>query len=307
MFAEDANNTLWTSGGGQVVGWLNTKMFEETGDEEKSQGWTALILDTNGNGKRDAYVEPNEPVDPTKDKRYGAAFYSVAPAPDGSIWGSVLGYPGRGRPARAGRQSAGDRTGGSLRTAVQRSRQPGFSPRGMDVDRNGVVWAALASGHMASFDRRKCKGPLNGPKATGQHCPEGWTLYAEPLPQLKGVTASGSAEGELLHLGRPVRHARARQEYADRYRQRIRGPAGPEGRQVGRSACAISDRLLHEMDGRPHRQRGWRLEGPRPVEHHQHARAISHGDGEGDHEQGDQVPDAPRPTRQMRQNCAACA
>ena len=60
MFAEDANNTLWTSGGGSVVGWLNTKMFDETGDEEKSQGWTALILDTNGNGKRDDYVEPNQ-------------------------------------------------------------------------------------------------------------------------------------------------------------------------------------------------------------------------------------------------------
>jgi hypothetical protein len=70
----------------------------------------------------------------------------------------------------------------------------GFSPRGMDIDRNGVVWAALASGHLASFDRRKCKGPLNGPKATGQQCPEGWTLYPEPLPQLKGVTSSGSAE-----------------------------------------------------------------------------------------------------------------
>ena len=55
---------------------------------------------------------------------------------------------------------------------------------------------------MASFDRRKCKGPLNGPKATGQHCPEGWTLYAEPLPQLKGVTDPGSAEAQLLHLGR---------------------------------------------------------------------------------------------------------
>ena len=53
-FAEDGNNTLWTSGGGQVVGWLNTKLFEETGDEAKAQGWTALILDTNGNGKRDA-------------------------------------------------------------------------------------------------------------------------------------------------------------------------------------------------------------------------------------------------------------
>src|SRR5437867_4585661 len=44
MFAEDSNRTLWTSGGGQVVGWLNTKMFDETHDEEKSQGWTALIL-----------------------------------------------------------------------------------------------------------------------------------------------------------------------------------------------------------------------------------------------------------------------
>ncbi|HYT82811.1 MAG TPA: hypothetical protein VEK86_05125, partial [Gemmatimonadales bacterium] len=70
----------------------------------------------------------------------------------------------------------------------------GFSPRGGDVDRNGVYWAAMASGHLASFDRRKCRGPLNGPTATGQHCPEGWTFYAEPLPQLKGVTDPGSAE-----------------------------------------------------------------------------------------------------------------
>src|SRR5207247_9868669 len=94
MFAEDANNTLWTSGGGSVVGWLNTKMFEETHDEVKSQGWTALVMDTNGNGKRDAYTEPNQPLDPTKDKRFGSAFYAVAPAPDGTIRGSVLVYPG---------------------------------------------------------------------------------------------------------------------------------------------------------------------------------------------------------------------
>jgi hypothetical protein len=71
---------------------------------------------------------------------------------------------------------------------------PGFSPRGGDVDRDGVYWAALASGHLGSFDRRKCKGPLNGPAATGNHCPEGWTLYAEPLPQIKGVATPGSAE-----------------------------------------------------------------------------------------------------------------
>src|SRR6266481_1322187 len=59
VFTEDANNTLWTSsgGGGGAVGWLNTKIFDETHDEEKSQGWTALVLDTNGNGKRDEYVD----------------------------------------------------------------------------------------------------------------------------------------------------------------------------------------------------------------------------------------------------------
>ncbi len=42
-------------------------MFDETGDAARSQGWTALILDTNGNGKRDAYTEPDQPADPAKD------------------------------------------------------------------------------------------------------------------------------------------------------------------------------------------------------------------------------------------------
>jgi hypothetical protein len=190
MFAEDANNTLWTSGGGQVVGWLNTKMFEETRDEAKSQGWTALIMDTNGNGRRDAYVEPNQPLDPTKDKRIQGAFYSVAPAPDGAVWGSLLGYPGA-----VIRLVPGNNPPETAIAEYYQPPLPGYSPRGADVDRNGVMWSALASGHMASFDRRKCKGPLNGPKATGQHCPEGWTLYKEPLPQMEGVTDDGSAEG----------------------------------------------------------------------------------------------------------------
>jgi hypothetical protein len=65
----------------------------------------------------------------------------------------------------------------------------GYTPRGIDVDSNGVIWTALASsGHLASFDRRTCKGPLQGPSATsGQHCREGWTLYPVPGPRFKGV------------------------------------------------------------------------------------------------------------------------
>ena len=196
MFAEDANHTAWTSGGGSVVGWLNTKLFDETGDEVKAQGWTALILDTNGNGKRDAYVEPDQPVDPAKDKRFGGGFYSVSPAPDGSVWGSVLGFPGAVVRLVPGTNPPETALAEVYEPPFDNPKAPvqGFSPRGMDVDRDGVVWAALASGHMASFDRRKCKGPLSGPTATGQHCPEGWTLYPEPLPQMKGVTDSGSAE-----------------------------------------------------------------------------------------------------------------
>jgi hypothetical protein len=71
---------------------------------------------------------------------------------------------------------------------------PGYGPRGGDIDRNGVYWVSLASGHLGSFDRGKCKGPLNGPAATGKHCPEGWTLYPFPGPQFENVTDSGSAQ-----------------------------------------------------------------------------------------------------------------
>jgi hypothetical protein len=47
---------------------------------------------------------------------------------------------------------------------------------------------------MAKFDRSKCK-VLRGPEtATGKHCPEGWTLYPFPGPQLQGITETGSAE-----------------------------------------------------------------------------------------------------------------
>jgi hypothetical protein len=202
MFAEDANSTLWTSGGGPVVGWLNTRLWDQTGDEERAQGWTALILDTNGNGRRDEYVEPTEPMDPSKDKRYhpgqyGGGVYALAPAPDGSVWGTTFGFPGA-----VIRLTPGPNPPETALTEVfevpwndPAVANQGFSPRGGDVDRNGVYWAALASGHMASFDRRKCRGPLNGPTATGQHCPEGWTFYPEPLPQPGNVTSPGSGEG----------------------------------------------------------------------------------------------------------------
>jgi len=192
IFAEDANQTLWVSSGVSgpgAVGWLNRKMFEETGDEVKSQGWSPFILDTNGNGKRDAYVEPNQPADPAKDTRVAANLYSVAVNPvDGSVWGTQLGYPGR-----VVRIAPGPDPTHTALTEVFEPPFPGYGPRGGDIDRNGVYWASLASGHLGKFERSKCK-VRNGPTATGKHCPEGWTLYRFPGPQFKDVQDDGSAE-----------------------------------------------------------------------------------------------------------------
>src|SRR5262249_37089985 len=46
----------------------------------------------------------------------------------------------------------------------------------------------------ASFGSRKGKGPLNGPKGTGQHCSGGWALYPGPPPEVKSGAGAGSAE-----------------------------------------------------------------------------------------------------------------
>jgi len=197
VLAEDANNTLWFSSGVTgpgVFGWINRKMFEETGDEVRSQGWSPFVLDTNGNGKRDSYIEPGQPADPTKDTRVAANLYSVAVNPvDGSIWGTQLGFPGR-----VVRVAPGPDPTHTALTEIYEPPFPGYGPRGGDIDRNGVFWASLASGHLASFDRSKCTGALNGPKATGKHCPEGWTLYRFPGPQFRNVTDDGSAEASYF-------------------------------------------------------------------------------------------------------------
>ncbi|MEE9473570.1 MAG: carboxypeptidase-like regulatory domain-containing protein [Acidimicrobiia bacterium] len=180
QFAEDENNTLWTSGGGEVVGWLDTDVFMETKDAKLAQGWTAAILDTNGNGKRDeGYVDIGEPVDPARDKRISPRFYAVMPNPaDGSVWGSTsFEFPGR-----LVRINLGANPPATALAEQYNIPLPGFASRGADIDRNGVVWTSLGSGHLGEFDRSKCEGPLNGPEATGDHCLEGWTFHRYPGP-----------------------------------------------------------------------------------------------------------------------------
>jgi hypothetical protein len=189
QFGYDADNTLWLSGTGPVAGWVNTKVWDETHDAAKAQGWSPFVLDTNGNGKRDDYVEANQPNDPAKDRRIvpgGDGPYAVMPHPtDGSVWYTVGVFAGP-----AGFARFDPKTG---LTEVYNVPMPAFGIRGGDIDKNGVLWGSASSGHLVSFDRSKCRAPLDGPNATGNHCPEGWARYQYPGPGFDGL-GENSAE-----------------------------------------------------------------------------------------------------------------
>jgi hypothetical protein len=181
QFGYDADNTLWLSGTGPVAGWVNTKVWDETHDAQEASGWTPFVLDTNANGRRDEYTEPGQPAEAGKDARItgGSGPYAVMPNPkDGSVWYTVGVFGGQ-----AGFLRFDPKTQLSEFFAMPK---PGVGIRGGDIDANGVAWGSESSGHLVSFDRGLCKGPLNGPQATGNHCPEGWKFYKYPGPGFEG-------------------------------------------------------------------------------------------------------------------------
>jgi hypothetical protein len=167
--------------GADVIGWVKTRVLDETGDEAKAQGWCRGYYDINKDGKVEAGIDkPIEMPNP----------YGVVPNPlDGSVWASVpLPFPGK--IVRIDPKTCvGEAYEPPFDMKNPAPKGSGYTPRGIDIDSKGIIWTALAgSGHLASFDRSKCK-ILNGPEAVdGQHCKEGWTLYPAPGPRFKGVT-----------------------------------------------------------------------------------------------------------------------
>jgi hypothetical protein len=185
---------FFSAPGGKVLGWVNSKVLDATGDAQKAQGWCPAYLDTNGDGK----------IDPATDKRLDTNGYGLIVNPtDGSVWMATTAPT----PGHLLRMTLGSNPPTTCKTEVYEppyynSKAPGqfgYAPRGIDVDRNGVIWTALSgSSQLASFDRRKCK-VTSGPTATGQQCPEGWTLYTSPGPKMKGVTTDSSADFEYYN------------------------------------------------------------------------------------------------------------
>ena len=203
MFANDKDETLYFSvpaatGG---IGWIKTRVWDATHDAEKAQGWCPAVIDYNGDGKTGPYTKANEPADPKLDRAVaGANGYGLAVNPvDGSVWYAAGVFSGAAAavPGKIIRMTPGANPPTTCMTEVYEppfnnpaaAGKQAYFPQGIDFDTNGVVWTALTgSNDLASFDRRKCK-VLNGPTATGQHCPEGWTLYPVPGPKFKGTDA----------------------------------------------------------------------------------------------------------------------
>ena len=203
QFAEDDDHTLFFSGGGQVVGWLKTAVYDETGDEQFSQGWCPTVVDTNGDGRitkpwneaNQRGIIEDDDFDPTRDTRVVVGSYGVVPDPlqATAVWIVSNRFPGR-----LTYMDIGDNPPEScisemyevpsvLDLSVPRD-QTGFGPRGLDIDRHGIVWTALSgSSDFASFDRSKCL-VKNGPEVVdGRHCVDGWTLYPTPGPEIPGT------------------------------------------------------------------------------------------------------------------------
>ena len=214
QFDNDPDETVYFNElSGPIFGWIDTKVYDQTHDEQQAVGWCGQVVDTNGDGKitkpwnvvgrgadlaalyatdtgggpgagRGARGGAQAAFDPKLDTQINFSLYSVIPSPvDDSVWGVAEDFPGY-----LVRLQRGNNPPSSCRTQIFKVPAPGYDPRGIDIDSNGVVWTALAAtSHLASFDARKCKD-LTGPqKIDGSQCKEGWTLYQTTGPKLKGT------------------------------------------------------------------------------------------------------------------------
>jgi hypothetical protein len=173
----DSDGVLWLSGDSFVAGtFFDPSLFDpsDPGTVAEAQGWSPTFVDTDGDGIGDTQT-------------FGF-HYGVIPNPtDGTIWTAVL----AAFPSRLERYDPATDTHEAFSPP-----SPGNGPRGVDVDTQGNIWTCLGgSGHVAKFDRTKCAQTWG----TGDQCPEGWTMWETPGPQMKGVPDGPNAGSADFH------------------------------------------------------------------------------------------------------------
>ncbi|PYR36142.1 MAG: hypothetical protein DMF90_11145 [Acidobacteria bacterium] len=189
-------------GSNNVVFWLDTATWEKTKNTEASQGWCPAVVDTNGDGKITEWTEADAPPDPKKDQRLNFGCYMVAVDPlnkNGVAW-----CGDNGRLTRVERGSNPPQTCKAEMYKPPTGHTPEVTGDGhAAVDEQGVVWMNWrGSQHLTAFDRRKCK-VTNGPlAATGQACPEGWSVYLKDAPTYAGT----NIQSHMTYLSQIDRH-----------------------------------------------------------------------------------------------------
>ena len=225
-FSRDQKETLFFTGpGGDTVGWLETKTYDETKNAAKSVGWCPMVLDTKVTEmKGDIKITPdrtawNQPpaagrgndyesaggpaapmkLDPNKDTRIGNGQYGIDLNPvDDTVWYTQ----NTAFPSAIVRF---DRGKAPPETCLTEKYEPpqkangdyvAFGGRGASMDTKGNAWITMVSGQVGKFERSKCK-VLRGPTATGQQCKEGWSFYDLPGPR---IANSGNVQADWNYL-----------------------------------------------------------------------------------------------------------
>ena len=263
QFAEDDDDTLWLSGSTDVVGWLNTRLYDETGDEQAAQGWCPTIVDTSGDGVIGAYTEPGEPLDPREGHAHRRVRLRHHPQPRRRLDLDRAAPAGAGehRPPRAGRQPARDVHRRGLRAAVREPRRrPGpvgsRRPRHRRRPQRGPLDRARRQRPPRELRPKQVRG-AERPHRHRPALPRGLDPLRHPRPPDEGGGGGGERRLPLLQLGRPVRHAGAGRERPHRERHQLgrAARAAARHRRVGHPARALSARVLHPRPRRPHRRR----------------------------------------------------
>ena len=130
--------------------------------------------------------------------------YEAGVGPDGSLWCTASG-------TQIVRLELGSDPPASCKAEVYDVPEGGRDARGNGIDSEGVVWVNdRFTDRVISFDRRQCT-VLNGPTATGSHCPEGWAVYRKAGPTFRGSSLNSDLNylitvdtDDTVGLGRDV-------------------------------------------------------------------------------------------------------
>ena len=260
QFGYDANDTLWTSGGG-AGGRLGQHQDVRRDRRRREVAGLDAVRARHQRQRQARRIHRAQPAGRSaKDMRItgGSGTYAVMPNPaDGSIWvrpsacsrdvGGVMRLRSR---TRSWPKSTTSRCRASARAAATSTARAWCGSRSPAATSAASTAASARAAQRPEGDRRSLPRRLVVLPVSGSGLP-GHRREQRRV--------------ELLLLGRPAQHVRARRGRADVDRQPEDGLVALKDGKMVAAARAVSAGLLRQGLRRPHRRSERRLEGPRAV------------------------------------------